>query len=308
MNEKIGGDTLFCDYYAQWVKVYKAGAIRDVTMRKYELAQGWLGRLAPGLRLRELDRVAYQRLINGYAEEHERQTTMDFHHLVKGAILDAVDEGFIARDPTRKVIIKGRAPRRKKAKYLNQFELHAILGDLELGEAPSWDWLILLVAKTGLRFSEALGLTPADFDLARQTLEVNKTWDYKNGGGFVPTKNTSSVRKVQLDWQLVMQLAALLKGLPEDEPIFVDGKVYNSTANDVLARHCRNVGAPVISVHGLRHTHASLLLFAGVSIASVSKRLGHASMNTTQETYLHVIRELENKDVDIIMRAISTLV
>ena len=308
MNERIGGDTLFCDYYAQWVKVYKAGAIRDVTMRKYELAQGWLGRLAPGLRLRELDRVAYQRLINGYAEEHERQTTMDFHHLVKGAILDAVDEGFIARDPTRKVIIKGRAPRRKKAKYLNQFELHAILGDLELGEAPSWDWLILLVAKTGLRFSEALGLTPADFDLVRQTLEVNKTWDYKNGGGFVPTKNASSVRKVQLDWQLVMQLAALLKGLPEDEPIFVDGKVYNSTANDVLARHCRNVGAPVISVHGLRHTHASLLLFAGVSIASVSKRLGHASMNTTQETYLHVIRELENKDVDIIMRAISTLV
>lgn len=308
MNERIDGGTLFCDYYAQWVQVYKAGAIRDVTMRKYELAQGWLGKLAPELRLCELDRVAYQRLINAYAEEHERQTTMDFHHQIKGAVLDAVDEGLIKRDPTRKVIIKGKAPRQKKAKYLNQFELHAILGDLVLGDAPSWDWLILLVAKTGLRFSEALGLTPNDFDLARQTLEVNKTWDYKNGGGFVPTKNASSVRKVQLDWQLTMQLATLLKGLPGEEPVFVKGKVYNSTANDVLARHCRNVGAPVISVHGLRHTHASLLLFAGVSIASVSKRLGHASMNTTQETYLHVIRELENKDVDIIMRAISTLV
>lgn len=308
MNERIDGGTLFCDYYAQWVQVYKAGAIRDVTMRKYELAQGWLGKLAPELRLCELDRVAYQRLINAYAEEHERQTTMDFHHQIKGAVLDAVDEGLIKRDPTRKVIIKGKAPRQKKAKYLNQFELHAILGDLVLGDAPSWDWLILLVAKTGLRFSEALGLTPNDFDLARQTLEVNKTWDYKNGGGFVPTKNASSVRKVQLDWQLTMQLATLLKGLPGEGPVFVKGKVYNSTANDVLARHCRNVGAPVISVHGLRHTHASLLLFAGVSIASVSKRLGHASMNTTQETYLHVIRELENKDVDIIMRAISTLV
>lgn len=308
MSKRIDGETLFCDYYAQWVQVYKAGAIRDVTMRKYELAQGWLGKLAPELRLCELDRVAYQRLINAYAEEHERQTTMDFHHQIKGAVLDAVDEGLIERDPTRKVIIKGKAPRQKKAKYLNQFELHAILGDLVLGDSPSWDWLILLVAKTGLRFSEALGLTPNDFDLARQTLEVNKTWDYKNGGGFVPTKNASSVRKVQLDWQLTMQLATLLKGLPGEEPVFVEGKVYNSTANDVLARHCRNVGAPVISVHGLRHTHASLLLFAGVSIASVSKRLGHASMNTTQETYLHVIRELENKDVDIIMRAISTLV
>lgn len=77
---------------------------------------------------------------------------------------------------------------------------------------------------------------------------------------------------------------------------------------NVLARHCKNVDVPVISIHGLRHTHASLLLFAGVSIASVSRRLGHASMTTTQETYLHVIRELENKDVDIVMRALSTLI
>ena len=183
-----------------------------------------------------------------------------------------------------------------------------MLGDLDLSGGPSWDWLILIVAKTGLRFSEALGLTPEDFDFAHQTLSVNKTWDYKNGGGFVPTKNASSMRKVQLDWQLIMQLSGLLKDLSPTEPIFVKGKVYNSTANSVLARHCKNVSVPTISVHGLRHTHASLLLFAGVSIASVSRRLGHASMTTTQETYLHVIQELENKDIDIVMRALSTLI
>lgn len=307
MESSTSATGLFCDYYAQWVKVYKDGAIRNVTMRKYELTMTWLRKLAPTLKLADLDRIEYQKLINGYAEHHERQTTMDFHHQLKGAILDAVDEGLISRDPTRKVIIKGRQPRQKKIKYLNQFELHAMLSDLDLGPKPSWDWLILLVAKTGLRFSEALGLTPDDFDFVHQTLSVNKTWDYKNGGGFVPTKNASSVRKVQLDWQLIMQLSALLKDLPRNEPIFVCGKVYNSTANAALTRHCENAGVPVISVHGLRHTHASLLLFAGVSVASVSKRLGHASMNTTQETYLHVIRELENKDVDIVMRALSTL-
>lgn len=307
MGPQSNAGVLFHEYYAQWIKVYKDGAIRSVTMRKYELTLAWVKRLIPNLKLADLDRTSYQQLINGYAEYHERQTTMDFHHQLKGAILDAVDEGFLARDPTRKVIIKGRQPRKKKPKYLNQFELHAMLADLDLGTRPSWDWLILLVAKTGLRFSEALGLTPEDFDFVHQTLSVNKTWDYKNGGGFVPTKNASSVRKVQLDWQLIMQLSALLKDLPEQEPVFVSGKVYNSTANSALARHCANAGVPVISIHGLRHTHASLLLFAGVSIASVSKRLGHASMNTTQETYLHVIRELENKDVDIVMRALSTL-
>jgi integrase len=298
---------LFRDYYARWVKVYKEGAIREVTMDKYRLTQSWLDKLVPNLRLCELTRITYQQLINDYAEHHERQTTMDFHHQLKGSILDAVDEGLIQRDPTRKAIIKGRQPRPKKIKYLNQFELHAMLSDLKLSDEPSLDWLILLIAKTGLRFSEALGLTPADFDFTHQTLSVNKTWDYKRSGGFVPTKNSSSVRKVQLDWQLVMQLAGLLKDLPSDEPIFVKGKIYNSTANGVLARHCKRAGVPVITIHGLRHTHASLLLFAGVSIASVSRRLGHASMTTTQETYLHIIRELENQDVDIVMRSLAAL-
>ncbi|KAA8825457.1 site-specific integrase [Bifidobacterium tissieri] len=307
-GNNTSAEVLFCDYYSQWITVYKEGAIREVTMKKYRLTEAWLSKLVPDLKLSDMNRVNYQKLINKYAEYHERQTTMDFHHQLKGAILDAVDEGFIQRDPTRKAIIKGRQPREKKTKYLNQFELHAMLADLELGSSPSWDWLILLVAKTGLRFSEALGLTPDDFDFVHQTLSVNKTWDYKNGGGFVPTKNASSIRKVQLDWQLIMQLSTLLKNLPENEPIFVNGKVYNSTANSVLARHCEHAEVPVISIHGLRHTHASLLLFAGVSIASVSKRLGHASMNTTQDTYLHVIRELENKDVDIVMRALSTLI
>lgn len=300
-------EMLFKDYYAQWVKVYKEGAIREVTMDKYRLTQSWLDKLVPELRLSDLSRVSYQKLINDYAEHHERQTTMDFHHQLKGSILDAVDDGLLQRDPTRKAIIKGRQPRPKKIKYLNQFELHAMLADLELGQEATLDWLILLVAKTGLRFSEALGLTPADFDFTHQTLSVNKTWDYKRNTGFVPTKNASSVRKVQLDWQLVMQLAGLVKNLPADEPVFVNGRMYNSTANSVLARHCRNAGVPVISIHGLRHTHASLLLFAGVSIASVSRRLGHASMTTTQETYLHIIRELENQDVDIVMRSLASL-
>lgn len=72
-----------------------------------------------------------------------------------------------------------------------------------------------------------------------------------------------------------------------------------------LARHCRAYGISSITIHGLRHIHASLLLFAGVSIESVARRLGHASMTTTQKTYLHIIQELENKDVDLVMRTLS---
>ena len=298
---------LFYIYYEKWIHIYKEGAIRDVTMRKYEITLLWLKRLVPELRLSQLNRILYQQLLNDYAEFHERQTTMDFHHQIKTAVLDAVDEGLIDRDPTRKAIIKGRSPRIKKIKYLNQFELHTLLVNLKLTSEINWDWLILIIAKTGMRFSEALALTPKDFDFAHQSLIVDKTWDYKGDGGFLPTKNKSSVRKIQLDWQTIIKFSELIKGLPEDKPIFVNGRVFNSTVNGVLERYCKKLGIPVISIHGLRHTHASLLLFAGVSIASVARRLGHASMTTTQKTYIHIIQEMENKDIDLVMRSMAGL-
>lgn len=299
---------LFSEYFQQWIDIYKKGAIREATMAKYRMTQRWVEKLMPELKVAELNRTAYQQLLNAYAKEHERQTTLDFHHQLKGAILDAVDDGLIERDSIRKAIIKGKTPRVKKIKYLSQFELHTLISDLDLKEEPNWDWFILLVAKTGMRFSEALAITPGDFDFARQTLSISKTWDYKGEGGFLPTKNKSSVRKIQIDWQIVVKFSELIKGLPEDQPIFVgESKIYNSTVNDALTRHCRECGISEISIHGLRHTHASLLLFAGVSIASVARRLGHASMTTTQKTYLHIIQELENKDVDLVMRTLSGL-
>ncbi|MGX7074905.1 integrase [Globicatella sp. HMSC072A10] len=300
-------DLLFVDYYWNWINLYKKGAVRNVTLSKYYMTHKWVEKLMPNLLLRDLNRLTYQTLLNDYAKFHEKQTTMDFHHQLKGSIIDAVDEGLIERDPTRKAIIKGKTPRQKKQKYLSQFELHTLIHHLDLSPTISWDWLILLIAKTGLRFSEALALTPEDFDFAHQMISINKTWDYKNNSGFLPTKNQSSIRKVRIDWQLVIQFSELIKGLDSDKPIFVNGKIYNSTINNILTRHCRKIGIPEISIHGLRHTHASQLLSAGVSIASVAQRLGHSSMTTTQKTYLHVIQELENKDIDIIMRSMSEL-
>ena len=204
MLEDMDKDTLFYEYYKQWVELYKNGAIREATMAKYLMTQKWVEKLVPELKVSEMTRTIYQQLLNDYAKEHERQTTLDFHHQLKGVILDALDEGLISRDPTRKAIIKGKAPKAKKIKYLNQFELHTLIADLDIKDEVNWDWFILLVAKTGMRFSEALAITPADFDFARQTLSISKTWDYKGDGGFLPTKNKSSVRKIQIDWQIVV--------------------------------------------------------------------------------------------------------
>ena len=129
MLNDMNSTELFCEYYKQWIEVYKRDAIREATLAKYQMTHKWVEKLVPELKVSEL----------------------------------------IERDPTRKAIIKGKTPKVKEIKYLNQFELHTLIAHLDIKENPNWDWFILLVSKTGMRFSEALAITPADFDFARQT-------------------------------------------------------------------------------------------------------------------------------------------
>lgn len=299
---------LFYKYFEEWVKEYKAGTIARVTMEKYINDARRIKELAPDMKMKDLNRASYQSLLNRFAETHERTTVRDFHHHLRSCILDAFDEGDIDRDPTRKAVVKGcMATRKKKPKFLSQEELQKLMKVLKLGKTPNADWLIWLIAKTGARFSEALALTAGDFDFDKRTLRICKTWDYKHGGGFTPTKNKSSNRIIELDWETLMRFSTLLQGMEADQMIFVkEGKnIYSTTYNDQLERACKEAGIKVISIHGLRHTHASVLFAAGVSLPSVAKRLGHSNTATTQKVYLHVIAELEQKDYSLIQGVVA---
>lgn len=94
---------------------------------------------------------------------------------------------------------------------------------------------------------------------------------------------------------------------PTTTPLFlVDGRAFVSAEiNQPLTKPLTQLGLPRVTFHGLRHTHASVLLYQGVSVLSVSKRLGHSSITTTQATYLHIIKELEAKDTDQILKILD---
>ena len=310
MSQKKYSTKLFYKYYLDWIHIYKDNAVRQVTLDKYYLVQKRLKELAPDLHMNELNRRNYQQILNLYARNHEKTTTLDFHHHLKASLFDVVDDGLLKSDPTRRAIIKGCSPSEKKIKYLNLFDLQKLLRSLDLNSELNWDWFFLLIAKTGLRFAEALALTKEDFDFEKQRIIINKSWNYKEKiGHFQPTKNESSNRTVMVDWQLMQQFQSLIRSKEDNQLIFLDKnqRVYNSTLNQKLATYCEKLDIPIISIHGLRHTHASLLLYEGVSIASVAKRLGHSNTTTTQETYIHIIRELENKDNDKILHHLSQL-
>lgn len=289
-------EQLFSTYFGHWIEVYKEPYVTAVTYTKWQNTDRTLKKMVPSLKISQLTRRSYQELLSKYAETHEHLTCMDFHHQLKCVIQDIIDEGLIKRDPTIRAVIGGTKHRAHKIKYLQPDELEKLLQDLNLGQQLDYDYMILLLAKTGLRFAEALGLTPADFDLENLTLRVNKTWNYKAATGkFAPTKNKSSVRTIALDYKTAAKFAMMMQHLPPDEPIFVTpGKrIYNETINDILARHCEHAGIPVISAHGLRHTHASLLIGKGINLQAVAKRLGHSSSLTTQKVYIHLLKDTE---------------
>ena len=300
------------EYYKDWVELYKRGAVRPVTLEKFLNTQRWIKSNFPEIGVRELDKRKYQMMINKYSETHEKQTVIDFHRNVKPAILDAMDEGLIKVDPTRKVTLKGKPPSPKKPKYISREQLHALLKSLSISNKPDWDLFVLLLAKTGLRFSEALGLTKGDFDIPQHTLSISKTWNYKNAeGGFGELKNRGSKRVIAIDPQLCAAFQQVFQNselsLKDEDPIFARTRVFNSTVISHIKTLCERAGVPVISTHGLRHTHASILLYEGISILNISKRLGHSETTTTQEVYLHIIKELEEKESERIVQCLSEL-
>ncbi|MDN6268524.1 MAG: site-specific integrase [Tetragenococcus koreensis] len=296
-------EMLFCDYYDEWVETYKEGAIASVTLDKYYNNGKKLREICPKLLVSDLNRREYQKIINEYGKTHEKQTVTDFHHQVKSCVKDMFYDGMVDKDPTYKCVIKGLPKKERKKKYLQKSELQTLVHSLDLSEINR-DWMVLILAKTGLRYAEVLALTPNDFDFKNNLLTVDKTWNYKaTTGGFQSTKTNTSNRTIVLDWQIVGQFQPMIKDLPEDEPIFVPKnkngeykRMFNSTINNYLAKKCKDLGITVISAHALRHTHASILLAEGVSINSISNRLGHSDVTITQETYAHILDELKEKD------------
>lgn len=309
MSKTRKKEVLLCDYYDEWVDVYKEGAIRDVTLTKYRNTAKVLRTLVPKLFVSDLDRRSYQSLLNEYALTHEKQTTTDFHHQVKACIKDMFHDGLLDKDPTYRAIIKGKVASKKKQKFMQTEELKKLLQSLDLTVGINRDWFILIIAKTGIRFAEALALTPNDFDFENHLLSVEKTWDYKRtSGGFQKTKTNTSTRKISIDWQIVGQFRPLIQNLEPNEPIFieklVDGRykrTFNSTINNYMSVKCKKLGITEITIHALRHTHASVLLAGGVSINTISSRLGHANIGITQEVYAHVLDELKAADDQKVM-------
>ncbi|WP_424350047.1 site-specific integrase [Latilactobacillus sp. 5-91] len=160
--------------------------------------------------------------------------------------------------------------------------------------------LILSIAiHTGMRFAEVLGITEdCVFD---DKIKVNKTWDYKTFSGFIPTKNRASLRDVAVDQTIVGLIRRYIKFkhnfFPKADlnlPIFLECKdtvFYNDVVNSNLYTIEKKLNVERLSIHKLRHSYASYLIFQGIPETVIAKQLGHTDTNMLHRVYGHLLEE-----------------
>lgn len=149
---------------------------------------------------------------------------------------------------------------------------------------------------TGLRIGELTALTVNDYDSKAHTLSITKS---KNEyGKITSTKTLKSTRTIILPAELCSILEEHINMLQDNGPNDELFPIHRSALQQNISRIAKAAGLPLITVHDLRHSHASLLINANVSPVAIAERLGHESIETTLNIYSHLYKQTADNVAD----------
>ena len=228
----------------------------------------------------------------------------------------------IKHNPARDVIIPRKQQNKEhKVKFFSNQELKQFLDYLEdLDQSSYENFFDYVLYKTllasGCRIGEALALEWSDIDLKKGTISVSKTLNrYQETN---TPKSKAGLREIDIDKATVSLLKQYKKRqqvqswqLGRSEGIvftpFTTKYAYACLLRKRLQSHFKAAGVPDISFHGFRHTHATIMLYAGIEAKDLQYRLGHSNISMTLNTYVHATKEGAKKAVSIFEAAISNL-
>lgn len=303
------------EYFREWLKIYKTD-IADVTLKRYQDTLQTIINYFGSKPIQDISKREYQAFLNKYGETHAKETTRKLNTHIRACVKEAIDEGIIRVDFTRDAVITGSVEaKRPEEKHLNYFESKRLMRELYNRLDISIGYYVLLLGLTsGMRYAEMAGLKREDFDFKKNEIKVTKTWDYKKGKGFAKTKNDQSIRTIKMDSKTMKAFKQYFNATPDNSlglVFFSPNSKYkvitNENVNKLLRNTLKGLNIEPITIHGLRHTHASVLLYKKVSIYYVSERLGHADIDTTLKHYAHVIKELRIEDTKSAIKAFEEM-
>jgi len=230
------------------------------------------------------------------------------HVTIRHALKDAQRWGYVNRN----VADAANRPRVKRRKEMNTWtavQLRQFLAYVDENDPrryPLW----LLASSTGARRGELLGARWRDLDFANSRLSIRQTvLAVRNKIEFSQPKTEKGRRNVALDNVTLKTLRTHRRAQAEEKllagPGYEDldlifateqgGPLHPDQVSKSFKRLARRAGVPVIPLHSLRHSHATLALQAGIHPKVISERLGHANITLTLNTYSHAIPSMQEE-------------
>lgn len=281
-------------------------------------------------RMMRISRADISKWMQTYADYKNNDGSPKYKHGTRTKHLSVLKDIFyyathemevLEKDPTRRLTapIQDNLGKDDEIKYFSLEELNQLLDYMETYEHQRFKeyrlyyMLMYFMSQSGLRISEALALRWSDLKGNRLTIERQTVRDDNNKVQIGTLKTKSSYRKIQLEQEVLDELERFRetqeKMIEEYEGFtrskdgiifqnFKGGYLTPSIVRESIQEYCELAGVEYKGTHGFRHTHAVLLLEAGLSLKAISKRLGHSTIRTTADTYLDVTKKIEEDELE----------
>lgn len=278
-------DTLLADYFSYHLEFVKKAEVKESTYLAYKRQGDIIKKLFPTARIKELNDVLIQTIINDYARNHALKTVQLLVTPLRAVLKYAYAHGLLASDISSLIHARGDVPK-KRNRALSISELKKLRQYCFENADDEFAILVLLATDSGLRRGELLGLRPSDLSEEAGECDVQVNRSLSPFSDEVSLKTPSSKRSVSITkpvYDLVKQIPSKADGY-----IFERDGFHQSM---LLAPLLIRAEVSQTTFHGLRDTHASFLFSQDLDLAYISQRLGHASLLTTQKYYIELMPE-----------------
>ncbi len=237
-----------------------------------------------------------------------------YFRTLKAMLGVAVKWEIIDDNPCRKVTMP--KSKENKVKALQSHELDKLLSKIDSFEEPRAVLLIYLFTLSGIREGEAAGLKWQDIDFDNNIMHIEREAMYipKEGLRITPPKSATSTRDIVIPNALCEKLKAYKviqdKDIADRESLYHDegyiitqfngAPVHAKTIRNWIKKACAFCDVPYVTVHGLRHTYASILIAKGIDPRTTAAQLGHSSPSITMNIYANPQNEAKKRAANLL--------
>ncbi|UXV31924.1 tyrosine-type recombinase/integrase [Mammaliicoccus sciuri] len=280
-GNKIEDNKTFENYYTDWLVIKNKKKVAPKQYYWYERSiELFIEYFGKHMLIKNVTRSEYQKFLNEYGDGRTSETVRKVNGCLAPCFRDAIYDGYLKKDPTYKVVIKGtKKAKSEETKFMTISEYESMLKYFKTQDEQIYIFLYLL-AITGARYSDVINMTYDDLNKEPGIIHLPGT------------KTSNSKRDVEVNQKDVILINSKLSNLPRR----IDGKIFklsHAAVRKAFDHTKKELGIKDVKItpYALRHTHTSYLLSKGIPVEYISKRLGHSNISITLDIYSHLLDE-----------------